>query len=117
MELKFCAREDLLVNLKPGVTLGIGQMIPRVNREPDGNGGYPASEKPFCCDSESAIGKYLVRRMVRAKKQPPLWPADEQTAKACGVKYQPIEFKDGEWLPKAPEPPKQVKQQSKPARD
>jgi hypothetical protein len=29
-----------------------------------------------------------------------LWPADPETARACGVDFVPVELTDGEWVPK-----------------
>jgi len=114
MKLKFCAREDMLVNARPGETLRIGMMIPRVNRTPDGKGGYPADSEPFECDEDSALGIYLMRRMQKNRKRPPLWPYDEHTARVCGQPFQAVEFKAGAWLPKPEAKPE--KQHPKPAR-
>jgi hypothetical protein len=40
-------------------------------------------------------------RLMAIEVEKPLLPADEATAKAVGVKYEPVELRDGEWLPKS----------------
>lgn len=39
-------------------------------------------------------------RLMSIEADKPLWAADEATAKACGVKFVPVELHEGEWLPK-----------------
>ena len=112
MLLKFCARKNQLVNARPGVVLPIGQPVPRINRTLDSKGRYPADPTPFECDSESECGRNALAAMRAGRKDPPLWPADEQTARACGVAFVPIEHVAGEWVEKsaaAPKPSKQTK--------
>ena len=118
MTLKFCARENLLVNARPGETLRVGMTIPRVNRTIDSSGAYPANPEPSEYEEDSAMGIYLMRRMMKNRKQPPLWPYDEHTARHCGHEFQAIEFKAGEWLAKpAPKPEKQTPKPARADRD
>jgi hypothetical protein len=44
-------------------------------------------------------------RLMMIEVEKPLIPADEATAKACGVKFEPVELRDGEWLPKSKSTP------------
>src|SRR6478609_1497795 len=99
MLLKFYARGDALVTV-PGVQPQIGQSLPRVGRvashevnetlEPAhiAAGVTPgfkvpaATREPFTVDSESAAGQRLKKL---ARREPCLWPADEETAAECGV--------------------------------
>ena len=108
-KLKFYARKDLLVNARPGWTPPLGQHIPRVNRSapiatPVGF-AQPALPDPFVCDADSDTGRALLRmlRKSSARKNPPLWPADEATAIECGLPFVRVELVDGEWVP-APSP-------------
>lgn len=121
--LKFFAREDFLCNLLPG-TVPAYKSVPRyINRghEPrDGHAAYPALPDPFVCDSESDIGRNLLRKMGAVpnspsrRKNPPLWPADEATAQRCGVPFVATEFKDGVHRPKvSTTPPDKPKASSK----
>jgi len=115
-KLKFCARGLFKVNARPGAITVKGQFPQYVNREnvpPAAKGEpmtHPATKTPFECDADSETGRILLARMgaiprnPRRQKDPPLWPADEATAEVCGLPYQPIEFKDGAWVPKAAAP-------------
>lgn len=100
MQLKFYARRDALVNVRPGdTTFHIGQRIPRINREYDPETRtYPAQPEPFVCDSESPVGQNALHAMRVGIKDPPLWPADEATAAACGVPFIAVRLVDGEWI-------------------
>lgn len=78
-----------------------GQAPRYVGRKHDPNGPtpFPAVDEPFCCDSDSDAGRRL---MKLAKRDSSLFAADEATAKACGIGFVAIEFKDGAWTEKAP---------------
>lgn len=65
--------------------------------------GHPAIEQPVEIDENSREGQRILR-LFRIENEPPLWPADTETAKACGVPYVDVELKDGEWRPKKPLP-------------
>ena len=69
---------------------------------------YICSKEPFRCDSESEVGRRMVRHMTRKRCRPtesrpngdcPLWPADAQTAEFLGVPFVPIRIVDGEAVP------------------
>lgn len=103
MKLKFYARGDLLVT-KPGfVPKYTGGDVPRyVGRKfVARNGNTPAhniaTKEPAEFDSESEAGRRL---MLLCRRDSSLWPADQATADACGVKFVPVDFKDGEWVAK-----------------
>jgi hypothetical protein len=44
-------------------------------------------------------------RLMAIEVEKPLIPADEATAKFCGVPFVPVELHDGEWLPKSKSSP------------
>lgn len=103
LTLRFCARKDCLVNSRPGEPVQVGIPAKYIGRAwDDASHGYSATDAVFECDSESVCGRELLRLFRQTPKTPPLWPADEQTAKACGQRYVRIEFRDGEWSPAAP---------------
>lgn len=68
-----------------------------VGREFDPNAAgekYPVSKTPYECDSDSPEGAYL----AKCCREGDLIPADDATAKACGVplpKAAPKSAKDG----------------------
>lgn len=53
-------------------------------------------KEPAVFDSHSKEGK----RAVKHCKNHSLYPADEQTAKFCGVPFIPLTYKDGQWIQK-----------------
>lgn len=65
---------------------------------------YIASSTPFKCDSESRVGRRLVRQMTRPrcrrKGEYPLWPADKATADFLGIQFVPVEIVNGTAVPK-----------------
>jgi len=117
-QLKFYARKDYLVNARPGWTPPYGQQLKRVNRsEPvqtDAGLAQPALPDPFVCEAESDTGRAILHmfRKSSARKDPPLWAADPETARACGVPFVAVELVDGEWIPKASAPPAKPKSPS-----
>jgi hypothetical protein len=107
MELKFCAKGDLLVT-RPGFrpTTGGGAVPEYVGREfvpanGDAAAKHPASSKPFAVAASSDDARRLQKRCRRGE----LLAFDEATARACGVPFAPVEFKDGEWSVKSPAAP------------
>ena len=118
--LRFFARKDYVVNTRPGWTPPIGQHIPRVNRslpiKVDGGFAEPALPDAFECDSQSEVGRAILKKFGRksGKIDPPLWCADQPTATACGVPFVDVELVDGEWIPKQSGPARAPK--PKPAR-
>lgn len=121
--LKFFARDDFLCNLIPGQLVAYGQAPRYVNRGlevRENHAAYPALPEPFECDAESDIGRNLLRKMGAVpnnpsrRKNPPLWPADAATARACGLPFVETEFKDGVHRPKvSTKPPDKPKASSK----
>jgi len=113
MKLKLCARKDYVVNARPGWIPPHNGHVPRINRarptKTEAGFAEPALSEPFECELDSKVGRYVLKLFSRrdAKKDPPLWPADQATATALGTKYTPIEFKNGEWIEakKKPAPP------------
>ena len=63
-----------------------------------------ATHEPAVIDSETKEGQRVLRVMLCDGPDYPLWPADEATARACGVPYVEVEMVDGEWQPKAKQP-------------
>lgn len=102
MMLKFYAKGDGIVR-EPGVIEIIGTDPHYVGRKklalPNGRFCYPAVEEPFEVDAETDAGRRLCEV---TKRDGALWPADKATADACDVKYIPVEYDRGEWVPKKP---------------
>lgn len=98
--LKFVARGDLLAR-EPGSVAVAGDPPRFVNREPrklpTGEWGYPAVEEPYACAANSDEARRCITLTVRDGA---LWPLDEVTAAACGMRFVPVELRDGEWIPK-----------------
>lgn len=102
MKLRFFAREDLLVAY-PGLTPVVGQPQRYVGRTfvapHDGLGAaHPAKSEPDEFDADSEEGKRLI---FRVRRNPCLWPADKETAAACGLQFTPVECLDGVVTPKS----------------
>lgn len=103
MILKFYACEDTLVSV-PGPR-AVGQAPRYVGRTfQPGSGGkppsHPASEKPYQVDSDSEEGRRL---KLICRRDGALYPADAETAKACGVDLPNVTFADGAWSEKPAE--------------
>jgi hypothetical protein len=71
--------------------------------DPSGPTPFPAIEQVFSCASDSDAGRRL---MKIAKRDGSLYAADEATAKACGIEFVRIEFKDGAWVEASKPAPK-----------
>ena len=118
MKLRFIAREDGLATI-PGSRANIGQAafyIGRTFSPPDkaeGKGAsYPATEAPHEVELDLSRQDEVIRfnRYVKLAKRGDIWPADEETANACGIALPAVGFsKDaGEWrlvAQLAPQPP------------
>lgn len=99
MKLRFYAREDQLVFV-PYITVSPGSPERYVGRrfEPRLR-GYPATKEPFSVDAESPAGQRLIQLVARDGS---LYPADEETAKACGQKRAPkVKYAKGAWVAEA----------------
>lgn len=95
MLLRFYAKHDELVR-EPGVRLIVGHRASYVGRKFDEKtNGFPATAEPFAVSAESAEGQRLA---TLCQRDGSLWPADEATAQACGVPFQPVEFQSGAWV-------------------
>ena len=92
MKLRFYAREDQLVPV-PGSFPRIGQAPSYIGRKfVAADRSHPATDDPYECDAETEGGRRL-KKLTR--RDACLWPADEATARACGVAFVPVEVKDG----------------------
>lgn len=125
MQLSFYARGDTLVPV-PGQTRPVGtgtemasgpparyvarEFVPPVNLRrrngvltADEPAKYICSSEPFRCDSESEVGRRMVRHMTRKRCRKtgdyPLWPADKATADALSIPFVPVEVVGGETVP------------------
>ena len=57
---------------------------------------FPATEAPHEADADSDEGRRLVKV---TREDAALWPADKETAAACGVEFAAVEVKDGIAVP------------------
>lgn len=99
---RFCAKGRLLVPhpLKPR---RVGEVAHYINRKAtkteDGRTAFPAVAEPFEYDETRPELRGMDRRLMkRVRRDGDLWPADRETAVACGVQFVPIEFHEGEWV-------------------
>lgn len=85
----------------------IGRKTSKATPEEREAGGFQSTHRalrePTSIDASSADGKEVLRRMIIDRNDPPLWPANEETARATGVAQQELNYNeaDGEWLHKA----------------
>lgn len=122
MKLKFFAKKDLLVTLPQQVILrgnadtgARGAPVRYVGREHitavlEKRGSElavveaarnPAVPEAFECEADSDMGRRLVKIVRRDQC---LWPADLETAEACGIKFVETKFVDGEHVEAKPMP-------------
>lgn len=91
-KLRFLARDDgpngpMLVTV-PGARPQDGQPPRYVGRRlqmVEGRPAYVATREPFECDSDTDVGRRLVK-LVRRENS--LVPADAETARECGVAFK-----------------------------
>lgn len=102
MQLRFYARGTDLVSL-PGERRMVGQQPRYVGRKVefatvDGKQvtTRPATEEPHVCEADSAQAAKLIQRAQDGS----LWPADEDTAKACDLPFVEVVLIAGEWMPR-----------------
>jgi hypothetical protein len=107
MKLRFYARSGHLCSLPgPRVTGTLPKYVGRRVRVVDGEIRNEILDEPAEFDSASREGQRLLRRMIVDHKDPPLIPADEATARFCGVPFEP---KGGERrATRAPKPESKV---------
>lgn len=62
--------------------------------------GHPASQEPVEIEPKGDDGRRVLR-LMRIEADKPLIPADEATAQACGLRFEPVEWREGEFYPQA----------------
>lgn len=93
--LKFHARGDMLVR-EPGSVHMRGAQACYVGRKWDQAAhGFPAVEEPYCVKAGTDDAERLKLLCVRDAC---LWPADAETAAACGVPFTHHKLVDGSWI-------------------
>jgi len=75
--------------------------VGRGNVQTDAGMTHPATSEPVAVEDNSKEGIRFLKLIRRHSDNPCLWPADEATARACGIKFQAVELVDGEYQPKA----------------
>lgn len=113
MKLRFYARENIVASV-PNAVLALRQHIPRIGRTfvppKDGKPAMlPATPDAheIDLDMESHVDVQLFEKYRRiAALDRDVWCADEATARAFATTYVPVEFTDGVWVAKQPDPPK-----------
>lgn len=55
---------------------------------------YVATQEPFTVDKNTDLGRKLMRAV---RREGSLWPADQETAKACGVSFKQVLFDGENW--------------------
>lgn len=101
-KLRFYSRDGLLVSF-PNARNIVGQPMRYIGRElreivHDGakRFAYVATAEPFEVDESTECARRLVKLTRRDSS---LWPADEHTARACGVQLVKVaQDHDGEWI-------------------
>lgn len=87
MELKFVAPGTTLVPI-PGVTYRTGQAARRVGARWDADlQKYVLTNRPHVVRKSDLEHAMSLKRLTRKGQ---LWPADADTARACGVRFQPL---------------------------
>lgn len=103
--LKFYAKSDQLVRV-PGAQPRPNQPDMYVGRNFDSTSrGYPATKEGHEVEENTDSGRRLTR-LVQIDQC--LWPADKDTARACCVEFIAVEFKDGSFVEKSKQSPKQL---------
>ena len=105
MKLSFYARREHRCNARPGAGGVHGQAIKYigVNWDDAKKCAVPSPE-PFTFEADrsptsKALAAKLLQQMcsVNGRKDPPLWPADEETARACGRPFIKTKPGAGGW--------------------
>jgi hypothetical protein len=107
MKLRFFAKDDDLVYVPTSVRMSgqapqyIGRRLEQGNDGRDGQprkaATFPATEEAWECDADSADADEILNRFRRGKRR--LWPADAETAAACGVEFVRVVVKAGVAVP------------------
>lgn len=100
--LRFYAKGDLLVT-EPGTAAStaregrpsryVGRKLAMVGEGRQAVASFPATSDPYSCPANSPRGARLIKL---TRRDGSLWPADEATARACGVDYVATRFSSGE---------------------
>ena len=99
MQLRFHARADACVQLAaPRHNAAVEYVGRKHVALEDGAGSWPAVEEPFAISDRSEFAQ----KLMTAARRGELWPADKETAEACGCAFVPVIFNAGEWLPGKP---------------
>jgi hypothetical protein len=101
MKLRFYSRAGALVTM-PYAPLVVGQpkkyvgrMLKKIVYQGKEVYAHVASDKPFEIDEDTKIARRLIKLVRRDRS---LYPADQYTAKACGVPFEQVkQAADGEW--------------------
>jgi hypothetical protein len=103
MKLRFFAKDDgeeshrMYVPNSVRMQGQLPQIIGRTTVIVGGKITHPATEEAWECDADSADADEILNRFRRGKR--PLWPADVETAAACGVEFVRVAVKDGVAVP------------------
>ena len=62
---------------------------------------HVAIATPVEFDLNSDEGRRIARLFMVDREDPPLWPADKETADLLGVKFVPVNLEGGEFVPVA----------------
>jgi hypothetical protein len=111
MKLAFLAKPDHMVNRPGGRSVGappryVGRRHVAVDDKAGGvAGSYPAMAQPEVFDVSPADPVFA--DLIRACAKGGIWPADAETAAACGVPFVALEQEksSGEWVLKAASAP------------
>lgn len=101
MKLRFYARPGQLCSLPgPRVAGALPKYVGRRVRRCGNTIINEPTDEPAEFDSESPEGRRMISRMIRDAQDPPLWPADEATAKACCTSFVAVrKGAIGEYVP------------------
>jgi hypothetical protein len=99
MTLSFYAREGLLAYV-PNNIGRVGQSPRYIGRShtlgtATKPAEYPATVDPTAFPSPDT---QTVARLTHLCRDGAIWPANSETAAACGVQFVPVEYKDGAWV-------------------
>ena len=96
MKLSFYAKPGYVLTV-PGADRNSGQVANRVGR----GAGMRAEKTPYTCDTDTYVGRDIVRVCRQDGAFAPLYAADQETADYTGLNYMEIVYDEeqGEWFP------------------
>lgn len=102
MKLRFFARPGHVLPWPDQFTVGqlrryVGRASKPVSAETGNALEHPALEEPTVVDSDSRDGRRITRLFFADAADPPLVPADAETAAFLRVPFVPGKVSDGEW--------------------